>query len=237
MSAVNALLETRLENDESFDVNAMLRTAERKLQLAPETTFFNCLAWQLAKSGKLPEFGCVDFACFVLVNAVFSPLTYEMSKRGVSAESEFLLAQIYGAERSGHEKKSAQLQRRFCSLNGAPANASTPINFALNAACAGAAAGGYVTRLKRLLTQAASGGGAEKENRSVLMLEPRILFGIIFSLAEISEDGQGKQHQAFVNEVRCTATFIFERAFADSRAGESAARLFQVFVRRGRAPH
>lgn len=56
LESVKAILTTRLENDDEFDTKKVLADIDHKLKFQPDIHIFNCLFWQLAKTGKLEEF-------------------------------------------------------------------------------------------------------------------------------------------------------------------------------------
>ncbi|KAI6199289.1 hypothetical protein M3Y96_00611200 [Aphelenchoides besseyi] len=179
LSSVNALLESRLDNDDKFDPMQMLKEIEEKRQLVPDLRFFNCLAWQFAKLGLFRE---------------FDNLMYEMKKRGISPNAETERARIFCCERSGISLKAESLVKRYVGLYGADKEAE-----AFGAACCGAASGQHLARLRVLLRKT-----VKKNNlgdRYILMIPQQSLFDVIFELAKHSIDGLGKEHMSFVQEI------------------------------------
>ncbi len=56
LSSINAILSSKLENDDDFDAKTMLNEVEQKRKFFPDIEFFNCLLWQLAKNGDMNGF-------------------------------------------------------------------------------------------------------------------------------------------------------------------------------------
>jgi hypothetical protein len=54
--SLNSILTARMENDEMFDINKVLDEIDHKWKFEPDVELFNCLLWQLAKTGNLEEF-------------------------------------------------------------------------------------------------------------------------------------------------------------------------------------
>ncbi|KAI6192855.1 hypothetical protein M3Y99_01914500 [Aphelenchoides fujianensis] len=179
LPSVNAMLETRLQNDDNFDPLEMLRKFEQDDGVVPDLRFFNCLAWQFAKFGQFRE---------------FDELVYEMKKRGISPDAETDRAKIFCSERSGVPLRSDSLIQRYAELHGKRRHGE-----ALGAACCGAAAGKYLSRVRVLLRKAVRKG--PNDERYVLQIPLQDLFDVVFHLSEKSVDGLGKEHVAVVQEI------------------------------------
>ncbi|CAD5231388.1 unnamed protein product [Bursaphelenchus xylophilus] len=175
---INSWLKARLENDDHFEPWEMLRLAENDMKLEVDQDFFDCLVWQIAKSGEIH---------------MFDSLHLEMSKRGFGPSIETKLAEIFASECCGVTLKSDGLLNKFQIQHPEMRHQAMAV------ACEGATCRRDYDRLRVLLRKSVE---MAKDGKVYdLSLPQQKIFDVVFSLAENSVDGMGKECSTLVQQV------------------------------------